>query len=222
LSEAARIGISAPRAREKAKTRVCRAHHYCKTNQASLIAGDLHHANAFKRHGSPFGLAALGRPLYCSIMVIRRFTFVLALAIAAALPGAAHAAGWTLQPGENAAGLAFGTPMTDRDAFRLDCSGGMMSISTWAGSPPRGVTEGSFPTRLSVFFGNRELVFAATGRVTGPGGASRVDARIVDPAAFLTSLGQVNRLTTVIYAGRRMAATPTAEQTAGFRKACGF
>jgi hypothetical protein len=226
LSEAARIGIFASRAREKAKSRVCRLRHYCKRNQASTVAGDLHHANAFKHNGGPFGLAALGRPLYCSIMVIRRSAFalapVLALAIAAALPGAAHAAGWTLQPGENAAGLAFGTPVTDRDAFRLDCSGGMMSISTWAGSPPRGVSEGSFPTRLSVFFGNRELVFAATGRVTGPGGASRVDARIVDPAAFLTSLDQVNRLTTVIYAGRRMAATPTAEQTAGFRKACGF
>jgi hypothetical protein len=150
----------------------------------------------------------------------------LALALVAvaafALPGAAHAAGWTLEPGNKAAALVFGTPVTDRDAFRLDCSGGMMSISTWAGSPPRGVTEGSFPTRLSVFFGNRELVFSATGRVTGPGGASRVDARIVDPAAFLSSLDQVSRLTTVIYAGRRMAATPTAEQTAGFRKACGL
>ena len=97
-----------------------------------------------------------------------------------------------------------------------------MSISTWAGSPPRGVTEGSFPTRLSVFFGNRELAFAATGRVTGPGGTSRIDARIVDPAAFLNSLDQVQRLTTVIFAGRRMAPTPAASQTADFRKACGF
>jgi hypothetical protein len=155
-------------------------------------------------------------------MHIRRSAIALALLVVAAVPVAAQASGWTLQPGKNTAGLAFGTPVTDRDAFRLDCSGGMMSISTWAGSPPRGVTEGSFPTRLSVFFGNRELVFSATGRVTGPGSASRIDARIVDPGAFLTSLDQVSRLTTVIYAGRRMAASPTAEQTAGFRKACGF
>lgn len=148
--------------------------------------------------------------------------YALILLAAAGLPSVAHAAGWTLEPGNKVAALVFGTPIADRDAFRLDCSGGKMSISTWAGSPPRGVTEGSFPTRLSVFFGNRELVFSATGRVTGPGGASRIDARIVDPAAFLTSLDGVNRLTTAIYAGRRMAATPTAEQTAGFRKACGF
>lgn len=135
---------------------------------------------------------------------------------------AAHAAGWTHRVGERSSALIFGTSITDRDAFRLECRDGGMTLSTWAGSPPRGVTEGSFPTRLSVFFGNRELAFAATGSVTGPNGASRVDARIVDPAAFLTSLDQVSRLTTVIYAGRRMAAAPTAEQTAGFRKACGF
>lgn len=142
--------------------------------------------------------------------------------LAAATPVAANAAGWRLEPGKNSAALVFGTPVTDRDAFRLDCSNGMMSISTWTGAPPRGVTETSFPTSISVFFGNRELVFAASGSVTGPGGASRIDARIVDPAAFLTSLGQVNRLTTVIYAGRRMAPAPAASQTADFRKACGF
>lgn len=153
---------------------------------------------------------------------MRMFTIILAVVASAAAPVAANAAGWTFQPGANAAALVFGTPVTDRDAFRLDCSTGKMSISTWAGSPPRGVTEGSFPTRLSVFFGNRELVFNATGRVTGPGSASRIDALIVDPAAFLTSLAQVNRLTTVIYAGRRMAATPTAAQIADFRKACRF
>jgi hypothetical protein len=147
---------------------------------------------------------------------------LLAVFAAAAMPVATHAAGWAFEPGKDTAALVFGTPVSDRDAFRLDCSSGMMSISTWAGSPPRGVTEGSFPTRLSVMFGNRELVFAATGRVTGPGGASRIDARIVDPAAFLTSLDGVSRLTTVIYAGRRMAATPSVEQTAGFRKACSF
>lgn len=147
----------------------------------------------------------------------------LILLAAAASPVAAQTVGWTLEPGGNAAAaLVFGVPATDRDAFRLDCSGGMMTISTWANSPPRGRTEGSFPTELSVFFGRRELVFAATGQVTGPGGTTRIDARIADPGAFLTSLDQVSRLTTVIYAGRRMAVTPAATQTADFRKACGF
>jgi hypothetical protein len=137
----------------------------------------------------------------------------LILIAAAAVPVAAEAAGWTLEPGTNAAALVFGVPATDRDAFRLDCSAGMMTLSTWANGPPRGRTEGSFPTEISVFFGRRELVFAATGRVTGPATTTRIDARIAD---------QVSRLTTVIYAGRRMAVTPAADQTAAFRKACGF
>lgn len=145
------------------------------------------------------------------------------LLAAAAAPVAAQTAAWTFAPGDNkTAALVFGTPATDRDAFRLDCSDGKMSLSTWAGGPPRGVSEGSFPTQISVFFGRRELIFAATGRVTGPGGTSRIDARIADPAAFLASLDQVSRLTTVIYAGRRMAITPATTQTADFRKACGF
>jgi hypothetical protein len=143
-------------------------------------------------------------------------------ALFVAMPVAAEAAGWTSEPGRGTGALVFGTPVTDRDAFRLDCSGGKMSISTWANSTPRGVSEGNFPTNLSVFFGNRELVFAATGRVTGPGRTSRIDARIADPGAFLTSLGQVQRLTTVIFAGRRMAPVPSAAQTAEFRRACGF
>jgi hypothetical protein len=153
---------------------------------------------------------------------MRRLLLSLALIAAAAAPAAAQAAGWNFEPKPNAAALVFGTPATDRDAFRLDCSGGLMSISTWAGAPPRGVSEGTFPTRIRVFFGNRELAFDATGRVTGPGGTSRVDARIVDPGAFLTSLGEVRRLTTVIFAGRRMAPAPAAAQVADFRKACGF
>jgi hypothetical protein len=138
------------------------------------------------------------------------------------MPVAAHATGWNLEPGTNTAALVFGTPVTDRDAFRLDCSNGALRLSTWTGAPPRGVSTGSFPTQLSVFFGRRELVFAATGSVTGPGGASRIDAGIADPAGFLASLGQVDRLTTVIFAGRRMAPAPAASQTAEFRKACGF
>lgn len=144
------------------------------------------------------------------------------LAVAAA-PAAAQSPGWTLGAGENkTAALVFGTPGTDRDAFRLDCSAGMMSLSTWAGGPPRNIAEGSFPTQISVMFGKRELIFAATGQVAGPGGLTRIDARIPEPGAFLTSLDGVSRLTTIIYAGRRMAVTPTPAQTAEFRKSCGF
>ena len=149
----------------------------------------------------------------------------IALLAALALPAAAHAAaaGWALVPGKQAvAALVFGTPGTDRDAFRLDCSAGLMTISTWANSPPRNIAQGSFPTQVSVFFGKRELIFAATGSVAKPGGLTRVDARLPEPASFLTSLDGVSRLTTVIYAGRRMAVTPTPAQTADFRKACGF
>jgi hypothetical protein len=145
-----------------------------------------------------------------------------ALLVAAATPVAAQPAGWRFEPGRGSAALVFGTPVTDRDAFRLDCSDGKMSISTWAASTPRGVSEGSFPTNLSVFFGNRELVFAATGRVTGPDRTTRIDARVAEPGAFLTSLGQVQRLTTVIFAGRRMAPVPAAAQVADFRKSCSF
>lgn len=154
---------------------------------------------------------------------MRRRQLALALFAAAAVPAAAQAPGWTLGAGDNrTAALVIGTPGTDRDAFRLDCSDGLMSLSTWAGGPPRNISEGSFPTQISVFFGKRELIFAATGRVTGPGGVTRIDARIPEPGAFLASLDGVSRLTTVIYAGRRMAVTPTAMQTADFRKACGF
>ena len=151
-----------------------------------------------------------------------------ALLATLALPAAAHAAaaGWTFGTGTNEAALVFGTPGTDRDAFRLDCSGGKMTISTWAPSPPRNVTQGSFPTQISVFFGRRELIFAATGSVAdsgeGAGRLTRIDARLPEPASFLTSLDGVSRLTTVIYAGRRMAVTPTPAQTSDFRKACGF
>lgn len=152
---------------------------------------------------------------------MRNQLVVLSILAASAAPVAANAAGWNLERETNATALAIGTPATDRDAFRIECSGSTMTLSTWAGSPPRGVTEGTFPTQLSVFFGRTELVITAAGRVTGPGGTTRIDARLADPASFLTSLGQVNRLTTVIFAGRRMAATPSSAQIADFRKACG-
>jgi hypothetical protein len=146
----------------------------------------------------------------------------LALFAALTLPTAAKAADWTLETGTGTATLGYGTPITDRNAFRLDCAGGKLVLSTWAASPPRGITEGNFATSLSVFFGNRELVFDANGRVTGPDGGTRVDAKIPDPKAFVASLDTVRRLTTVIFAGRRMAIAPKPSQTAAFRKACDF
>jgi hypothetical protein len=147
-----------------------------------------------------------------------------ALSASLALPAAAEAAGWALETGTapGTATLGYGTPITDRDAFRLDCAGGKLVLSTWAASPPRGITEGNFATRLSVFFGNRELVFDANGRVTGPGGGTRIDAKIPDPRAFVASLDTVRRLTTVIFAGRRMTVAPKPSLTAAFRKACDF
>ena len=146
---------------------------------------------------------------------------VLALiAATAAVPASALATPWSLKAATNATTLVFGAPGVDRDAFRLNCRGGTMTISTWATSPPRGVTEAVFPTRLSVFFERTELVFTATGRVAGPGNTTRIDAQIIDPTGFLASLGQVNRLTTIIFAGRRMATVPLPEQTAAFGKAC--
>jgi hypothetical protein len=144
------------------------------------------------------------------------------IAAAIALPAAAATPGWTFGAGDRNAALVLGTPGTDRDAFQLYCADNMLTLSTWAGSPPRNVSEGTFPTQISVFFGGRELIFAATGSVTVPKGLTRIDARIPDPGAFLTSLDGVSRLTTVIYAGRRMAVPPTPAQTADFRKACGF
>ena len=151
-----------------------------------------------------------------------RTLFLTLALLAPSVPAPASATGWTLEPGQNSTALVFGTPAVDRDAFRIDCGSGMLTLSTWARSPPRGVAEGTFPTTLSVFFGNRERVYTASGRVTGPGTTTRVDARIADPAAFLTSLDGVQRLTTVIFAGRRMAPIPAAAQTADLRKACGL
>jgi hypothetical protein len=145
-----------------------------------------------------------------------------ALTLFAALAAPAAAAEWTLGADNGKAALVFGTPGTDRDAFQLFCSDGGLTLSTWAGRPPRDMTPGTFPTQLSVFFGGRQLFYDATGSFADPAGPTRIDARIPDPKGFLASLDGVSRLTTVIYAGRRMAVTPTAAQTADFRKACGF
>jgi hypothetical protein len=145
----------------------------------------------------------------------------LALAALAALslaaPAAADAA-WTLDVQPTTAALVFGEPRT-ANAFRMDCSGGKMSLSTWTSRLPRNISEGEFPSRLSVFQGNRELVLGGTGRVL-PEGGTRVDALVADRDAFLTGVGQNRLLTVVTFAGRAKAPAPAAEQLDSFRKAC--
>lgn len=147
----------------------------------------------------------------------------LTLLALAASPVAAAAPGWMLGTADSGgSALVFGTPGQDRDAFQLYCNAGRLTLTTWTGGPPRGVSDPAFPTRLSVFFGSREILYPASGQVTGPGTLTRIDAPIPDPGPFLTSLDGVSRLTTVIYAGRRMAVTPGPALTSEFRKACGF
>lgn len=135
-----------------------------------------------------------------------------------ATPPAAAQAGWAIEQTNASAGFVFGKPQTP-NAFRLDCSGGKMSLSTWTSRLPRNVTEGEFPSRLSVFQGNRELVLGGTGRVL-PDGGTRVDALVADREAFLTGMGQNRFLTVVTFAGRAKAPAPTAEQIEAFRTAC--
>ncbi|MGL6044100.1 MAG: hypothetical protein ACRC1J_09265 [Sandaracinobacteroides sp.] len=146
---------------------------------------------------------------------------------AAALVGAAlaltaapaiAAAGWTIETRLDTAGLSFGKPQTP-NAFRLDCSGGKTSLSTWTTRLPRNISEGEFPSRLSVFQGNREIVMGGTGRVL-EGGGTRVDVLIADRDAFLTGMGQNRRLVVVSFAGRGTAPAPTATQLADFAKVC--
>lgn len=151
------------------------------------------------------------------------FRTAAALVLMLAAPAAAASPAWVLGSADSGgSALVFGTPGEDRDAFQLYCSNGALTLTTWTGGPPRNVTDKSFPTSLSVFFGRREILYPAAGSVTGPGTLTRIDAPIPDPGPFLTSLDGVSRLTTVIYAGRRMAVTPTPAQTVEFRKACGF
>lgn len=138
-------------------------------------------------------------------------------ALLLATPLAAQA-GWAFEQAPSSAALTFGKPATP-NAFRMDCSGNKMSLSTWTLRLPRNITEGEFPSRLSVFQGRTELVLGGTGRVL-PEGGTRVDALVADRDAFLRGVGQNPLLTVVTFAGRAKAPAPTAAQLETFQKAC--
>lgn len=134
-----------------------------------------------------------------------------------ASPAAAQT-GWTVQTTPTTAGMVFGKPETPA-AFRLDCSGGKMSLSTWTSRLPRNVTEGEFGTRMSVFQGNREISLGGTGRVLAGGGA-RLDALVANRQSFLEGMGRNSRLVVVTFAGRNTAPAPDAETLKAFSEAC--
>jgi hypothetical protein len=144
----------------------------------------------------------------------------LALASALALLAAPAAAqsGWTVNTGDSATAIVFGKPETP-NAFRLDCSSGKMSLSTWTSRRPRNVTEGEFPTRLSVFQGKTEIVLGGTGRVL-PAGGTRIDALVANRESFLLGMGRNSRLVVVSFAGRATAPAPDAALLGEFTKAC--
>jgi hypothetical protein len=142
---------------------------------------------------------------------------ILAPALLLAAPAAAQT-GWTVQTTPTTAAILFGKPETS-PAFRLDCSGGKMSLSTWTSRLPRNVTEGEFPTRLSVFQGNREIVLGGTGRVLANGG-TRLDALVENRQSFLQGMGRNSRLVVVTFAGRNTAPAPEADALKAFTEAC--
>jgi len=126
--------------------------------------------------------------------------------------------GWTVQTAPATTAMVLGKPET-ADAFRLDCSGGKMSLSTWTSRLPRNVTEGEFPTRMSVFQGNREIVLGGTGRVLANGG-TRLDALVANRESFLQGMGRNNRFVVVTFAGRSTAPAPEAATLSEFTEAC--
>jgi hypothetical protein len=139
------------------------------------------------------------------------------LSVAAAVPAAARSS-WSTQSGPGTAALLFGQPGT-ANSFRLDCSAKGMSLSTWTTRLPRNITEGEFPSRLSVFQGNREIVLGGTGRVL-PEGGTRVDALVESPQAFLDGMGRNSRFVVVNFSGRGTAPAPSAEQLKAHGDAC--
>jgi hypothetical protein len=154
---------------------------------------------------------------------MRKFPILAAVFAAPVLALASAAAaqqGWQIETGgTTAAAMMFGKADT-AGAFRLDCSGGRMRLSTWTSRLPRNVTEGEFPTRLSVFQGKREIVLGGTGSVR-PAGGARLDALVADRAAFLTGMGRNRRFVVVTFAGRSTAPAPDATTLAAFSEACG-
>ena len=151
-------------------------------------------------------------------MHYRLFRAALPLFLLATGSAHAQAGGWTLDVQPATAALVRGAPET-ANAFRIDCGGGKMSLSTWTSRRPRNVSEGEFPSSLSVFQGRTELVLGGTGRVL-PAGGTRVDALVADQAGFLNGIGRNSRFVVVTFAGRATAAAPTAQQLADFGKAC--
>ncbi len=141
---------------------------------------------------------------------------LLALALASA-PAAAQT-GWTVDTRETTTAMVFGKPET-ANAFRFDCSAGKMSISTWTSRLPRNITEGEFPTRLSVFQGNTEIVLGGTGRVL-PAGGTRIDALVGNRESLLQGMGRNSRLVVVSFAGRATAPAPDAMLLTEFTEAC--
>ena len=141
--------------------------------------------------------------------------FLAALLLASA---AAAQSGWTVQTTPTTAAMVFGKPET-ANAFRLDCSGGKMSLSTWTSRLPRNITEGEFGTRLSVFQGNREISLGGNGRVL-PAGGTRLDALVANRQSFLEGMGRNSRLVVVTFAGRNTAPAPDAETLKAFSEAC--
>jgi hypothetical protein len=147
----------------------------------------------------------------------RSIPLIALLAVPVAAPVAAQT-GWTVDTRETTTAMVFGKPETP-NAFRLDCSGGKMSLSTWTSRLPRNVTEGEFPTRLSVFQGNREIVLGGTGRVL-PAGGTRVDALVANRQSLLEGMGRNSRLVVVSFAGRATAPAPEAALLGQFTEAC--
>jgi hypothetical protein len=143
------------------------------------------------------------------------FAALTAALLAAAFPARA---GWSVVTGEGTAALFFGKP-ENAGAFRMDCSETGVSLSTWTRSLPRNVTKGEFPTRLSVFQGNREILIGSTGRVL-PSGGTRIDGLLDNAPAFLDGIARNSRFVVVSFAGRATAPAPAADMLFRFRNAC--
>lgn len=142
-------------------------------------------------------------------------------ALLLAAPAAAQsgsAPGWAIDTADTTTAMRFGKPDT-AGSFRLDCSAGKMSLSTWTSRLPRDITEGEFPTRLSVFQGNREIVMGGTGRVL-PAGGTRLDALVAARESFLAGMGRNSRFVVVTFAGRTTAPAPDAATLTAFSEAC--